>query len=133
MSLQNNTNLVNLLEDDDDESIPGPVFQRKRPAVTVPTAASAPAKKPAPPKKPKQTKAFTLIWVCTHGKGQSRKWRQKDLKVIGVYSTKAAAENAKQELMSKYECCGHGDILVGGMWDDEIDLVIRDTPLFLDE
>lgn len=35
--------------------------------------------------------------------------------------------------MSQHECCGHGDILVGGTWEDEIVPVIRDTPLYLDE
>jgi hypothetical protein len=33
--------------------------------------------------------------------------------------------------MSQQDCCGHGDILVGDSWDDEIDLVIRPTELFL--
>lgn len=45
--------------------------------------------------------------------------------MIGVYESKQAAENKKQELMSQYECCGHGDILVGWTWEDEIDLVVR--------
>jgi len=31
--------------------------------------------------------------------------------------------------MSEHECCGHGDILVGGCWDDEIDLVIREASM----
>jgi hypothetical protein len=50
---------------------------------------------------------------------------------MGVYPTKADAENAKRHIMSQYECCGHGDILVGGTWEDEIDLVIREAPLNL--
>merc|ERR1712129_141731 len=87
-----------------------------------------------PPKKKarvKPSKAFCVIWVCTHGKGQSRNWRKKDLKIMGVYPSKTAAEEAKRDIMSQYECCGHGDILVGGCWDDEIDLVIREAPLHL--
>jgi hypothetical protein len=83
-------------------------------------------------KTPRPSKAFCLIWVCTHGKGRRRSsWRNKDLKIMGVYPTKADAENAKRHIMSQYECCGHGDILVGGTWEDEIDLVIREAPLNL--
>lgn len=78
------------------------------------------------------SKAFCLIWVCTHGKGRNRRsWRNKDLKIMGVYPSKADAENAKRRVMSQYDCCGHGDILVGGTWEDEIDLVIREAPLNL--
>ena len=50
---------------------------------------------------------------------------------MGVYPTKAAAEDAKQNIMNQHECCGHGDILVGGSDEDEIDLVIRETTLNL--
>ncbi len=50
---------------------------------------------------------------------------------MGVYPSKAAAEEAKRVLMSRHECYGHGDIVVGGTWEDEIDLVIREAPLFL--
>ena len=27
--------------------------------------------------------------------------------------------------MSEHDCYGHGDICVGGTWEDEIDLVIK--------
>lgn len=77
------------------------------------------------------SKAYCLIWVCTHGKGRRSSWRKKDLKIMGVYPSKADAENAKRHTMSQYECCGHGDILVGGTWEDEIDLVIREAPMNL--
>ena len=71
-----------------------------------------------------------LVWVCTHGKGRSGTWRQKDLHLVGVYVNKAAAQQAKQQVMSQHDCAGYGDILVGGDWDDEIDLVIREAPMF---
>jgi len=69
--------------------------------------------------------AYALLWICTHGKGQGRNWKKKELKVIGIYATKDAAEARKEKLMTVYECCGHGDIVVGGTYDDEIDLVVR--------
>lgn len=50
---------------------------------------------------------------------------------MGVYPSKEAAEEAKRQLMSRYMCCGHGDIIVGHTWEDEIDLVIREAPLHL--
>jgi hypothetical protein len=108
------------------------------PAPTKSLAAKRPAvatKNNATKKKAKKTspKMYALIWICTHGKGQQRAWRQKDLKIVGVYASKALAEAAKEHVMSQHECCGHGDILVGGSWDDEIDLVIREAPLFLEE
>jgi hypothetical protein len=52
---------------------------------------------------------------------------------MGVYPSKAAAEEAKKQIMSRHECYGHGDICVGGTWEDEIDLVIREAPLHLEE
>ncbi len=87
------------------------------------------ASTPQQKKKTKATKAFCLIWVCTHGKGRRSNWRKKDLKIVGVYPSKSHAEEAKRKVMSEHECCGHGDISVGGCWDDEIDLVIREAPM----
>ena len=85
-----------------------------------------------PKKKTNPTKAYSLIWICTHGKGRNSKaWRQKDLKIMGIYATKADAEEAKRKVMGQYECCGHGDILVGPTCWDEIDLVIREAPLHM--
>ena len=65
---------------------------RKNPAATAPTAARPPAAKKAKP-----AKAYTLIWVCHWGKcggpgAQNRPWRKKDLNIVGIYATKAAAE-----------------------------------------
>jgi hypothetical protein len=156
------SNTFHLLEDNDDDNDPllqgDPIFATSRPhrksappeppltnppltnprAVSVtpatnhkrpPAASKPPAKKK---KKKKSEMPHCLVWVCTHGKGQSRTWRQNDLKLVGVYSSKTAAEMAKAQVMSRHECCGHGDIIVGGSWNDEIDLVIREAPLFLD-
>ena len=93
----------------------------------APSMSSKKAKtKPSPP-----TKVYSLIWVCSHGKGRSRSWTKKALKIMGVYGTKDAAEQAKCEIMNEYDCCGHGDILAGDTWADEIDLVIRESPLQL--
>jgi hypothetical protein len=141
MSLQTNANIVNLFDDGDD-SIPGPssltyraatVSATKRPAM-VPAVVPASAKQPAMKKPKKPSKGFALIWVAHNGRGnRSQTWRQKDLRVVGIYSTKASAEEAKERLMEQHEQAGYGDILVGGTWDDEIDLVVRDAPLFFEE
>ncbi len=92
------------------------------PAVTV---AAAPAAK-----KPKATKAtmkpHVLIWICHYGpQGQSRKWSMKNPKVIGIYRSKEEAEAKKRAIIARYGECGHGDIVVGGLCDDEIDLLVR--------
>lgn len=87
--------------------------------------------KPKPKKNRKCDMPHCLIWLCTHGKGRGRAWSQSKLKIVGVYSSKAIAEEAKRNVMSQHECCGHGDILVGCCWDDEIDLVIREAPMML--
>ena len=86
---------------------------------------TADTKSKAPKKIAKKDTAHVLIWVCTHGKGQGRTWSQKSLRVIGVYSSKQAAEEKKDQLLNKYDNCGYGDICVGGTCWDEIDLVVR--------
>ena len=73
----------------------------------------------------KKESAHALLWICAAGKGQGRQWKAKALKVIGIYANKAAAEKKKEKIMSRSTCCGHGDILVGDSWEDEIDLVVR--------
>lgn len=140
------------IESSDDEDIPGPSglktsVKRKtggekrsatssasyhQSAHTSTSSSSSSIVSPPPKKKVKAmpSTVYSLIWVCTHGKGkQRRSWRKKDLKIVGVYPSKNAAEEAKQDVMSRYDCCGHGDILVGGTWEDEIDLVIREAPM----
>lgn len=126
---------------------------RKNPAPASATTAARPgpatkkAKKAKPANQPrpnqgqkakgqKAQKAYTLIWVCHWGKcggpgAQNRPWRKKDLKIVGIYSTKAAAEQARREVMQNYDNAGHGDIVVGWKQDDEIDLIIRDAPLHM--
>ncbi|CAJ1952362.1 unnamed protein product [Cylindrotheca closterium] len=86
---------------------------------------------PTPRKKAKPSTSFALIWVCTHGNGRRTGWRKKDLKLVGIYASKAAAEEAKRKVMSEHERAGHGDICVGDTWEDEIDLLIREAPLFV--
>ena len=152
MSLSNHSNIVNLLDGDDDSGDEllnqGPIFKRAvtpadvaRNSVGATTSfhhsntatALPPTKKRKSAIKPKKpTKGFALLWICTHGKGRRSSWRQKDLKIVGVYPTKEKAQEAKQQVMSEHDCYGHGDICVGGTWEDEIDLVIRDTPLYLE-
>ena len=87
-------------------------------------AVAKPAKKQAKPAK-KET-PHALLWICAAGKGQGRAWKAKALKVIGIYKNKAAAEQKKEQLIDANGGeCGHGDIVVGDSWEDEIDLVVR--------
>lgn len=75
-----------------------------------------------------------LIWVCTHGKPpRSRGWGADSLDIIGVYRSREAAMNAKRQIMSRNKCYGRGDICIGGDMRDEIDLVVRPAPLFLEQ
>ena len=36
----------------------------------------------------KKSKAHVLLWVCAAGKGRGRNWKNKSLRVIGVYPSK---------------------------------------------
>ena len=87
-------------------------------------------------KKAKKTlikdKPHVLIWICHNGLGQKRTWSGNSLKIVGVFASKEAAEQKKTEIMNNSECYGNGDICVGGTWEDEIDLVIKPTELFLE-
>lgn len=93
------------------------------PVAVAPHAAKKAELKPT--KVLKKDSPHALLWICSHGKGQGRHWKSSALKLIGVYATKEAAEKKKEEVMMQYDRCGHGDICVGGTWEDEIDLVIR--------
>jgi hypothetical protein len=84
-----------------------------------------------PNKKAKKNQPHVLLWIPCAGKGQRKTWAK--LKVMGVFSTKEKAEAKKAELMQEYECCGHGDIMIGGTWEDEIDLVVKPCELHLDD
>ena len=115
------SNTVDLTAD----SPPPPTISgsRKRPlADSLPSARII--NKPAKKVHKKET-PHVLLWICAAGKGRGRNWIQRALRVIGAYSSKQAAEDKKEEVMSRYECCGHGDIIVGDSWEDEIDLVVR--------
>jgi len=97
----------------------------KRPAETTAPVAAATTKKRKPTKVKASQKPHALLWICAAGKGRGNAWKQKALKVVGVYGDKAAGEEKKRQVMDQHDCCGHGDILVGGTWEDEIDLVVR--------
>jgi hypothetical protein len=99
--------------------------QQSQPSPGISAAITAPKPTTKVPKVSKKELPHVLIWVCTHGKGQGRTWSQKSLKIIGVYQSKEEAEAKKQAVMEQYDQCGHGDITVGGTWEDEINLVVR--------
>ena len=82
-------------------------------------------RRPPSKKVSKKETPHVLLWICSAGKGQGRQWKQKALRVIGVYASKEAAEQKKTDIMDRHTCCGHGDIVVGDTWEDEIDLVVR--------
>lgn len=113
-------------------SVSGPVSVsgKKRPfpsEASSSAAASAVAVKATKVLKTKKESAHVLLWICSAGKGGrgGRVWKQKALRVLGVYASKEAAEQKKREVMSRHECGGNGDICVGGTWEDEIDLVVQ--------
>mmetsp|Transcript_7408 Transcript_7408/g.12459 ORF Transcript_7408/g.12459 Transcript_7408/m.12459 type:complete len:132 (+) Transcript_7408:33-428(+) len=77
-------------------------------------------------KKAKKECPHALLWICGAGKGQGRVWKQKALKVVGIYKSKEAAERKREDVVEQNGgYCGHGDIVVGPTWEDEIDLVVR--------
>jgi hypothetical protein len=91
-----------------------------------PLHVAASSKRLVQPKKvAKKDMPHVLLWICAHGKGQGRNWKQQSLRVIGIYADKAAAENKKMQICDEHVCCGHGDICDGDTWEDEIDLVVR--------
>ena len=93
------------------------------------SASTAPTTTPSiqPPKKKKVVvQPHVLIWVCHHGPNNRGKWNGNNLKVIGVYATKEAAEAKKRQMIDQYgNRGGYGDLLVGDTCWDEIDLEIR--------
>ena len=108
-------------------STPAPLISHA--SALVPRPAALPvarvAKVPKTAKPSVKNSPHVLLWVCHCGLGRSHTWSNKALKVIGVYETKEAAQLKKDAVMRQYPNCGHGDILVGDSWEDEIDLVIR--------
>lgn len=91
---------------------------KQQPAAAAKRKAAAVAKK---------QKAHALLWV-PHNGTKSKGWSR--LKVMGVYGTKEQAMAERERVMSRYDQCGHGDILIGPSWDDEIDLVVKPTECF---
>ena len=77
----------------------------KRSAETTPPVAATAATATAATKKRKPTKVkasqkpHALLWICAAGKGQGNAWKQKALKVVGVYGDKAAGEEKKRQVM----------------------------------
>ena len=88
-----------------------------------PSAGNAVSKK-RPAKVAVKHKAHALLWV-PHNGTKSKTWPK--LKVIGVYANKDRAVQAREKIINERpdEQYGHGDICVGGTWDDEVDLVIK--------
>lgn len=107
---------------------PAPAWPSKKRAA-APAAAAKPPVEKKKIKTAKKSTAHALLWICAAGKGHGRAWKKKSLKIVGVYADKAAADEKKRQVMEKHDelgqCCGHGDILVGPTWEDEIDLVVR--------
>ena len=97
------------------------------PTTTTTTKKRASSVTSSKPKKvPKKSDLpHVLLWMTAAGKGQSRNWTQKGLRVIGVYASKADAENKKSEITDQHQCNGYGHLLTGPYWEDEIELVIR--------
>jgi hypothetical protein len=146
----NTTNaLISLLYDDEDDDLmfsePGltHIVPRLLPTARVSTtktstpvcnkrgeAASTPSKRTATKKrKLVLQKSYAVISVCTRGHDgdacRNGVWLRKELKIVGVYTSKQAAESAKRGAMELYKR-GHEDILAEGCSDDEIDMFIRE-------
>ena len=73
----------------------------------------------------KKDSPHVLLWMVAAGKGQSRTWTQKALRVIGIYPSKADAESKKNAITDQHRCNGYGNLITGPYWEDEIELVIR--------
>jgi hypothetical protein len=149
----NTTNtLISLLYDGEDDDLmlsePGLTDRVPRPPslptarVTTTTtstpvcnkrAASTPFKRTVKKRKIVLKKSYVVISVCTRGNDGDacrNRWHRKELKIIGVYTTKQAAEeSAKRGVVELYKL-GHEDILAKGCLDDEIDMFIREDTRF---
>ena len=97
-------------------------------------ATSTPSKQTAKKRKLVRQKSYAVISVCTSGRNANgvacrNHWHRKELKIVGVYTSKQAAESAKRGVMELYKR-GHGDIIAEGGLDDEIDMFIREDIRF---
>jgi hypothetical protein len=59
------------------------------------------------------------------------RWHRKELKTVGVYTSKQAAESAKRGMMELYKRGHDGEILEGGCLDDELDMFIREDTQYM--
>jgi hypothetical protein len=143
-------NLISLLYDDEDDDLllseQGLTHKVKRPLpterVTMTTAstpvcnnraASTPSERTAKKRKLVLQKSYAVISICTRGNADGdacRNWRRKELKIVGVYTSKEAAESARRGVMESHCKRGYGDIIAKGCLDDEIDLIIREDTRF---
>ncbi|KAI8832142.1 hypothetical protein BJ741DRAFT_580392 [Chytriomyces cf. hyalinus JEL632] len=73
-----------------------------------------------------------LLWIPHDGvqDDEGNDWDRLD--VIGVFYTKAAAQQRLKEVLNEHadEQFGNGDICVGDTWSDEIDLVVKSCDMF---
>jgi hypothetical protein len=95
--------------------------------------ASTPSEWTAKKQKLVLLKSFAVILVCTSGNANGNacgNWHQKELKIVGVYMSKEAAESARRALMELYCKRRQKDIAAKGCLDDEIDLIIREDTDF---
>jgi hypothetical protein len=144
--------LISLLYDDEDDDLllieQGLTLKVPRPVptarVTTTTTRSTPiCNKQAASTSSKQTakkrklvlkKSYTVISVCTRGNDGDvcrNRWRRKELEIVGVYTSRQAAESAKRGVMELYKR-GEGGILTGdSRLDDNIDMFIREGTSFM--
>ncbi|KAJ3233679.1 hypothetical protein HDU81_002064 [Chytriomyces hyalinus] len=71
-----------------------------------------------------------LVWIPHYGMDGKQGSGWDELNVIGVYSTQYGATERRLELVDEYDRAGPGDICVGHMWDDQIDLVVKPCTKF---
>jgi hypothetical protein len=139
-------NLISLLYDDEDDHlllseqslshrVPRPVpigkvttNTTRSPPICNKRTASTPSKRTARKRKLVLHKSYAVISVLTRGNDGDacrNSWHRKEIKIVGVYTSKQAAESAKSGVMDLYKR-GHGEILAGGCLDDELDMFIRE-------
>jgi hypothetical protein len=148
--LNTTQNLISLLYDDEDYDLllseQGLTHRAQRPLSTARMAttttstpvcnkgaASTQFERKAKKRKLVLQKSYSVISVCTRCNADEdacRNWRRKELKIVGVYTSKEAAESARSGVMELHCKSGHGDILAEGCLDDEVDLIIREDTQF---
>jgi hypothetical protein len=96
-------------------------------------AASTPSERTAKKRKLLLLKSYAVILVCTRGNAKGNacgKWCRKELEIVGVYTSKEAAESGRRAVMELYCKRRQEDIAAKGCLDDEIDLIIREDTGF---